>query len=129
MRSRLFGPGLAGFPPDAQYLPTGCVHLILDEYAQLDRRPSALQDEQGICGRIADGDKLHSVPAVPGVKVGDTPGAGDLFPSGFLFGYSLGMPLKRAAELGVMAAAEVISHLGARPQTSLAALAEGVLSG
>lgn len=73
---------------------------------------------------VVDGDTLHRVPAVPGVEVVDTTGAGDLFAAGFLAGHARGLPLDRAAKLGVLAAAEVISHIGARPQTRLDALAQ-----
>ena len=52
----------------------------------------------------------------------DTTGAGDLYAAGFLFGLARGMDLRRCAELGSLAAAEVISHLGARPQVPLSSL-------
>jgi adenosine kinase len=54
----------------------------------------------------------------------DTTGAGDLFAAGFLFGMARGYGYERAARLGALAAAEVISHLGARPETSLCALGQ-----
>lgn len=54
----------------------------------------------------------------------DTTGAGDLFAAGALFGLARGMSAAAAANLGCLAAAEVISHIGARPQTSLKHLAE-----
>lgn len=57
-------------------------------------------------------------------EVVDTTGAGDLYASGFLFGYAKGYPLDVCGRLASLAAAEVISHVGARPQTSLAALAK-----
>lgn len=53
----------------------------------------------------------------------DTTGAGDLYAAGFLYGWSNGRDLETCAKLGGLAAAEVISHLGARPETSLADLA------
>ncbi len=57
-------------------------------------------------------------------SVEDTTGAGDLFAAGFLFGYTNGYSLEKSAKLGSLAAAEVISHLGARPETSLESLAQ-----
>lgn len=54
----------------------------------------------------------------------DTTGAGDLYAAGFLFGYARGYPLNVCGKLGSIAAAEVISHIGPRPQTSLAELAK-----
>jgi sugar/nucleoside kinase (ribokinase family) len=73
---------------------------------------------------VVSKDGLEEVPAFPVDKVVDTTGAGDLFASGFLFGLVCEFPLRKAAQLGALAAAEVIQHLGARPQTSLRALAQ-----
>lgn len=64
-----------------------------------------------------------AVPAAPVDQVVDLTGAGDLYAGGFLFGLSHGRPLAECATLGSLAAAEVIRHVGARPQTSLADLA------
>ena len=64
-----------------------------------------------------------AIPAAPVAKVVDTTGAGDLYAGGFLFGLSRGARLETCGKLASLAAAEVISHLGARPETSLAALA------
>lgn len=72
---------------------------------------------------VLTADDMISVPAHP-TTVEDTTGAGDLYASGFLFGYTSGKDLETCAKLGGLAAAEVISHLGARPETSLAALAK-----
>lgn len=79
---------------------------------------------------VVSKDGAEAVPAFPVDKVVDTTGAGDLFASGFLFGWVRGFTMKNAAQLGSLAAAEVIQHLGARPQTSLKALAhaKGLLS-
>jgi sugar/nucleoside kinase (ribokinase family) len=72
---------------------------------------------------ITDGTDVVPVPAHPVEAVVDTTGAGDLFASGFLLGLARGLPLETCGRLGALAAAEVISHLGARPQESLAELA------
>jgi len=63
------------------------------------------------------------IPAAPLAKLIDTTGAGDLYASGFLFGLTHGRDLATCGRLGSLAAAEVIGHYGARPETSLAALA------
>ena len=64
-----------------------------------------------------------AVAAEPIDKVVDTTGAGDQYAAGFLFGVSRGLPLETCAKLGHIAAAEVISHYGPRPEVSLAELA------
>jgi sugar/nucleoside kinase (ribokinase family) len=63
------------------------------------------------------------VPAAPVDRVVDTTGAGDLFAAGFLYGITNGLQPAEAARLGGVCAAEVISHVGARPQADLRALA------
>ena len=79
---------------------------------------------RGAAGAIAsDGNETVSVAAEPVAQVVDTTGAGDLFAAGFLLGLARERPLEECLRLGALAAAEVISHIGARPQTSLAALA------
>ncbi|MEP9367976.1 adenosine kinase [Xanthobacter sp. VNH20] len=65
-----------------------------------------------------------TVPAHPVAEVVDTTGAGDLFAAGFLFGHATGRDPATALRLGALAASEVISHLGARPQKDLVVLAQ-----
>jgi sugar/nucleoside kinase (ribokinase family) len=65
----------------------------------------------------------HTVEAFPVAKIVDTTGAGDQYAAGFMLGLARGKPLDACARLGGLAAAEVISHYGPRPQVSLAELA------
>jgi sugar/nucleoside kinase (ribokinase family) len=67
-------------------------------------------------------DDVIEVPAVAVDRVLDTTGAGDLYAAGFLFGLTSGADLRRCAELGSIAAAEVISHVGPRPLVPLVSL-------
>lgn len=79
---------------------------------------------RGAAGAVASaGDEIVSVPAEPVARLEDTTGAGDLFAAGFLLGLARERSLQDCLRLGALAAAEVISHIGARPQTSLAGLA------
>ena len=71
---------------------------------------------------VVKGSETHAVPAAPVAKVVDTTGAGDLYAAGFLFGLTHGKPLAECARLGGIAAAEIISHVGARPEQALKAL-------
>ena len=71
---------------------------------------------------VASGDNTHEVPAHPVDAVIDTTGAGDLFAAGFLFGVTQGKVLAESARIGTIAAAEVISHYGPRPQKKLSGL-------
>jgi sugar/nucleoside kinase (ribokinase family) len=68
------------------------------------------------------GGEAYSVAAEPVAKVVDTTGAGDLFAAGFLFGHVRGEEPARCLKRGAVAAAEIISHYGARPETDLAQL-------
>ena len=78
------------------------------------------RSEQGSV--ILDGDDVHVIGAERGVNVLDTTGAGDLYAAGFLAGLTSGKPLAQCGRMGAIAAAEAISHMGARPQADLAAL-------
>ena len=77
---------------------------------------------------VIGGDDMHVIDAHPVDVLVDTTGAGDLYASGFLFGLSRGLNLATCGRLGSLAAAEVISHVGARPMLPLAQLA-GSLAG
>jgi adenosine kinase len=72
---------------------------------------------------VVSKEEVESVPAFPVKKLVDTTGAGDLFAAGFLYGFARDLPHAASAKLGALAAAEVISHLGARPEKKLSELA------
>jgi sugar/nucleoside kinase (ribokinase family) len=75
---------------------------------------------------IASDGQVHTVAAQPVAKVVDTTGAGDLYAAGVLYGLSRGLDLPTCGRLGSLAAAEVISHVGARPTLPLAQLAKKI---
>jgi fructokinase len=77
------------------------------------------RSEQGSI--IVSGAETHQVAAVP-TQVVDTTGAGDAYAAGFLAAYTQGLGLAEAGRWGSVAAAEVISHFGARPQADMQAL-------
>jgi sugar/nucleoside kinase (ribokinase family) len=88
------------------------------EMARKEAKIAALtRSEKGSV--VIKGSETHAVPAAPVSKIVDTTGAGDLYASGFLFGFTHGKPLAECARLGGIAAAEVISHVGARPEKAL----------
>jgi len=72
---------------------------------------------------VVSPDGIESVSAFPVERVVDTTGAGDLFAAGFLSGLARGADDRTCGRLGALAAAEVIGHLGARPEASLRDLA------
>lgn len=76
---------------------------------------------------VVAGDAVHVIAAEPVATVVDTTGAGDLYAAGFMVGLSRRLPLPTCGRLGALAAAEIISHVGARPMRSLADLAAPVL--
>ena len=73
---------------------------------------------------VVSKDGVVAVPAAPIKEMVDATGAGDLFAAGFLFGLARGRDHQTAARLGALAAAEVIQHIGARPEVSLKELAQ-----
>lgn len=111
--------------------------ISLYQTADLDSALDGLRQEKalGVVTRSAEGalvvsrEGTEAVPAFPVERVVDTTGAGDLFAAGFLAGLARDLDGRTCARLGAMAAAEVISHIGARPQRDLAAFAaeEGLL--
>lgn len=72
---------------------------------------------------VAEGTTVVEVAAVGVEHVVDATGAGDMYAAGFLWGLSQGAPLTRCAQLGSLVAAEVVGHVGARPQVDLSQLA------
>jgi sugar/nucleoside kinase (ribokinase family) len=100
----------------------------LDEIVTRARKLSPLtavtRSEKGsiLIPRVGD---VVEVAAVTPEKLVDTTGAGDAYAAGLLFGLARGFDLKRCGALGALAASEVISHFGARPQKNLARLARG----
>ena len=81
------------------------------------------RSEQGSMVATADGHR-YMIAAQVVEDVVDTTGAGDLYAAGFLYGFTRDFGLEYSGRLGALAAGEVISHLGARPETSLAELAK-----
>ena len=98
--------------------------------AEAEARCEIVALTRGAAGcTIASAGERHEIPAHHVARVVDTTGAGDLFAAGFLHGLTTGRDLPTSASIGSLAAAEVISHMGARPQTVLAALAAPLLAG
>jgi len=123
-----------------ELMRTGAVDLIfaneselksLYETADFDTAAKALRNDVKLAavtrsekGCVVISRESHdSVSAVPIGKFVDATGAGDLFAAGFLTGLARDQDHRNCARLGAIAAAEVIQHLGARPETSLKALA------
>ena len=105
---------------------------------QADSFDSALQSVRGHCAVaaltrsakgsvIVAGDEVHVIDAAPVEAVVDTTGAGDAFAAGFLYGYARDHGLATSARIGNIAAAEIISHMGARPESDLKTLIAGAL--
>ncbi len=123
-----------------QLMRSGAVDLVFANEAELkslyqtadfDTAVAALRNDVKLAavtrsekGCVVISRESHeSVSAVPIDKFVDATGAGDLFAAGFLTGLARDQDHRNCARLGAIAAAEVIQHLGARPETSLKALA------
>jgi sugar/nucleoside kinase (ribokinase family) len=106
--------------------------LSLYETPNFDEALDALRAE-GVLGVVTrsekgcivvERDKTWEAKAFPIDKLIDTTGAGDMFAAGFLAGLARGADMVTCGRLGALAAAEIIQHLGARPNVSLKALAK-----
>ena len=105
--------------------------LSLFQLTRLDQAFDALE-ELGILAVVTRGalgadvatvSGVVSVPASEVEHVIDQNGAGDMFAAGFLYSLALGADPVEAAELGSLCAGEVITHLGARPESDLEEIA------
>ena len=105
----------------------------IESLYEVENFDAALQAVRGQCdiacltrsergSMIVAGEEVHVIEAERVGPVTDTTGAGDLYAAGFLYGWTHGQGLARAGRIASLAAAEAISHVGARPQTSLKAL-------
>jgi sugar/nucleoside kinase (ribokinase family) len=92
----------------------------LQRIRPLCRTAALTRSEKGSV--IVAGSEVHVVDAEPVARVVDTTGAGDAFAAGFLYGLSRQLRLETCARIGAIAAAEAISHVGARAETPLADL-------
>jgi sugar/nucleoside kinase (ribokinase family) len=102
---------------------TGCSDLG-DCIAALSIHVSTLVITRGAEGAVAvERGEQAAIAAAPVQRIVDTTGAGDLFAAGFLAARCRGRPLAACLETGAIAAAEVISHFGARPEADLRELA------
>ena len=101
---------------------TNDLAVALDGLRQRTRLAAVTRSEKGSL-LLADGGTV-SIPARAVEKVVDTTGAGDQYAAGVMYGLARGRPLEVCGHLGSLAAAEVISHYGPRPQVSLRELAD-----
>jgi sugar/nucleoside kinase (ribokinase family) len=102
----------------------------LYETAEFAAAAAAVRGHVGVAAltRSAQGSIIlangaeHPIAAAPVARVVDTTGAGDLYAAGFLYGLTRGLPLPNCGEIGSLCAAEIISHMGARPERNLSEL-------
>ncbi|MGD9981856.1 MAG: adenosine kinase [Hyphomonadaceae bacterium] len=124
-----------------QHLVAGHVDILFSNEAEIlslyesDDLGAAVESARKACPLVAvtrsaigslvvTRDETLEVKARPVAQVVDTTGAGDQYAAGFLFGHARKRPLAECGALASLAAAEVISHMGPRPETSLLELAQ-----
>lgn len=101
---------------------TSDFELAISELSKITKLAAVTRSEHGSV--VVSGETRHLVPIYPVAKLVDTTGAGDQYAAGFMTGLALGKPLDVCGRLGALAASEVISHYGPRPQVSLRDLAQ-----
>jgi sugar/nucleoside kinase (ribokinase family) len=101
----------------------GNVDEATQAFAQTGKLVALTRSEKG-SRIIGPAGLVVEVPAVPTTLI-DSTGAGDAYAAGFLAAHARGLPLAECGRWGSVAAAEVISHFGARPQAELKALVGG----
>ncbi|MEP1229406.1 MAG: adenosine kinase, partial [Litorimonas sp.] len=104
---------------------TDKIDTALDALTKTQTTACITRGEQGSI--IQDTQRRYHIKAEPITKVVDTTGAGDQYAAGVLAGRALGLDWEKSGQLGSIAAAEVISHYGARPETSIAELGKHIL--
>ena len=87
-----------------------------------DKCPLAVVTRSKQGSVVITADDYIEVPALPVDPIIDATGAGDMYAAGFLYGLTHGKSLEQSAEIGTICAAEVIMHMGPRPQVALALL-------
>jgi sugar/nucleoside kinase (ribokinase family) len=122
MRSGIVDTVFANTDEALSLYETPHLHEAFDALAKEGVVAAVTRSEKGSV--VIEGDKFVEVPAFPIKGLVDTTGAGDLYAAGFLAGLAHGKDHAVCARLGALAAAEVIQHFGARPQTSLRELAD-----
>jgi sugar/nucleoside kinase (ribokinase family) len=128
-----------------EMLESGSIDLLFANEAEImaladtpdrDSAIAALEDKVRVlvvtCGAdgalATEGGRRVAVPVAKiGAGVVDTTGAGDLFAAGFLVGQAEGRPIEQSLKMGAIAAAEVISHFGARPEADVRKLVDSLL--
>ena len=111
------------FANETEILSLTQIDAFDDAVAKVAAKVPLLVVTRGEHGAIAvQGGERVAVPAEPVARVVDTTGAGDLFAAGFLAGQAQGRPVVDCLTMGAVAAAEVISHFGARTQADLKGL-------
>lgn len=113
------------FANDSEIMALWQTERLADAVEQTRRYVPLAAVTQGAVGSLII-NKQETIPikAAPVKQIVDTTGAGDLYAAGFLYGFVQGYPLKDCGAIASLAAAEVISHLGARPAVNLAKLLE-----
>ena len=87
-----------------------------------DKCPLAVVTRSKKGSVVITADDYIEVPALPVDPIIDATGAGDMYAAGFLYGLTHEKSLEQSAEIGTICAAEVIMHMGPRPQVALASL-------